>query len=375
MKVLYVSTISNTINAFMIPHIEMLLDQGHHVDIACNIDREISPKLIDSGCKVFNVEFQRSPLKKENLSAFKKISKLIKNEKYDLVHTHTPIASAIVRLACKSNKKIKVFYTAHGFHFFKGAPLKNWIAYYPIEKWLSRYTDCLITINKEDYDTSINKRFKAGKIKLVHGVGINLNKFKQQNKAKKTQIRMEYGYNEKEFILFYAAALNHNKHQDLLIDVVSKLKDRIPNIKLLLAGRGPSEINYKERAKQLGVENNIEFLGFRGDIPDLLMLSDIVVASSRREGLPVNIMEAMATGLPLVVTNVRGHRELVSNGENGFIIELDDVEGFANSIEELYKSEELKYEFGKKGIKLVQKYALENVLTEMQEIYELLRGE
>lgn len=370
MKILYVSTVIGTVNGFLISHIQFLINQGHVVDIAANTTKKVSPDLIKLGCKVYNIEFQRSPLKKDNYIAYKKVKKLVLEEGYDLIHVHTPIASFLTRLACRNMPNLKILYTAHGFHFLKGAPMKNWLIYYPIEKLAARWTDGLITMNEEDY--KIAQKFKVrdnGLTHKVHGVGVDLNKFESQTIEKKNQTRKEYGYKEDDFILFYAAELNYNKHQDLLIDVVNILKDKIPNIKLLLAGSGTLENEYKEQVKQLGVGNNIEFLGYRGDIPNLLMLSDIAVASSRREGLPVNVMEAMATGLPLVVTNVRGHRDLVDDGENGYVIGVNDIEGFVKSIEKLHKDNELRHKLGRRGLELVQKYSLESVLKEMKSIY------
>lgn len=372
MKILYVTTISNTINSFLIPHIEQLIKKGHKVDIACNIKRKIESNLLLENCNIYNIEFQRSPLKIQNYKAYRKIKKLIKNNCYDLIHVHTPIASFITRLSCRNIPNLKIIYTAHGFHFYKGAPLINWILYYPIEKWLSRYTDCLITINNEDYNTAINRRFKAKEIKLVHGVGIDLNKFTPQTSERKDQLRKKYGYKKEDFILFYAAELNYNKHQDLLIKVINILKDKIPNLKLLLAGTGPLKDKYQKMINELNLNSYITLLGFRKDVPNLLALSDIVVASSRREGLPVNIMEAMATGLPVVATDIRGHCDLIINGENGYIVGLDDIEGFAKSIEYLYKYKELRNKFGKKGIEIVQKYSLVNVLREMESLYQKL---
>ncbi|NMR89581.1 glycosyltransferase, partial [Vibrio parahaemolyticus] len=145
------TTISNTTNAFLIPHIKMLIDKGHKVDVAFNIEQEVKPEINDMGCKIHQLPLQRSPLKVDNLRAYRMLKDIIISEEYDLVHTHTPVASAIVRLVCKNLNNVRVFYTAHGFHFYEGAPLKNWLLYYPIEKWLSKYTDCLITINEEDY--------------------------------------------------------------------------------------------------------------------------------------------------------------------------------------------------------------------------------
>lgn len=175
MKILYVSTLSNTINAFMIPHIKLLIEQGHHVDVACNIDRDISPSLTDSGCEVFDIKFQRSPISKHNYVAYKKLKKLIQEKGYEIVHTHTPVASICVRLACRNMKNVRVMYTAHGFHFFRGGPIKNWLLYYPIEYWLSRYTDVLITINKEDYNRA-KRVFKAKSTKYIPGVGLDTKK-------------------------------------------------------------------------------------------------------------------------------------------------------------------------------------------------------
>lgn len=368
-KVLFSATIDEHIISFHIPFIQWFKKKGYEIHVASKGNMVIP--FID---KKYYVNFERSPFKASNCIAYKQLNRIINENDYDLIHCHTPIGAALTRFSARNAraKGTKVLYTAHGLHFFKGAPLKNWLLYYPIEKWLSRYTDCLITINKEDYNTVISKRFKAKEIKMVHGVGVDLSKFEPQTIEKRLQIRKEYEYKEDDFILFYAAELNENKHQDLLINVIRNLKKKkVPNIKLLLAGTGALESKYKKQAKELGLDSNIEFLGFRSDIQNLLNLSDIAVASSRREGLPVNVMEAMATGLPLVVTNVRGHRDLVINGENGYVIELDNIEEFADSIDKLYRNDMLRSRFARKGIEFVQKYSLENVLKEMEEIYEL----
>lgn len=368
MKILYVTTISNTINAFLIPHIKMLINQGHQVDIACNVKRDINRELMDLGCKVYNIEFQRSPLQKDNIKAFKKLKKLIQDKKYDLIHTHTPVASACVRLACKNFNNIKVIYTAHGFHFYKGAPIQNWLIYYPIEKWLSKYTDCLLTINNEDYKIA-KEKLKAKHVEMINGVGIDTSKFTPQTLDEKLQLRKEYGFSEKDFILIFVGELNHNKHQDLLINVVHRLKDKIPNIKLLLVGKGKMHDKYAQLVNKLGIEKYVEFLGYRNDVPNLMLISDIAVSSSRREGLPVNVMEAMATGLPLVVTNCRGNRDLVKNGYNGYIIENDDIEEFSRKIEKLYLSKKVREKYGIASLTMIEEYKIDIVLEKMKKIY------
>lgn len=372
MKILYVSTTSATINSFLVPHIEMLLDSGHQVDIACNISKPISPILLERGCRVFPMAFQRAPLKKNNFVAYRNLKKLIDGGEYGCMHTHTPIASTLARHACNRGRKgVKVIYTAHGFHFFEGAPLKNWLTYYPIEKWLARYTDVLITMNSEDYERA-QKKFKSQKVLLVNGVGVNLNKFAVQTETVKNRVRQEYGIDPETFILVYAAELSDRKHQDLLIAAMDKLVRDIPNSKLLLIGKGPNQEQYQSLINKLQLNDHIELMGFRGDVDKLMMIADVAVSSSHQEGLPVNIMEAMATGLPLVVSNCRGNRDLIKDGKNGFVINDGSPEQYAEKILQIYSDRELRTEMKNANIIDIQKYSTENVLKDMREIYREL---
>ncbi|GGD28599.1 glycosyltransferase family 4 protein [Pontibacillus salipaludis] len=375
MKILFVATLSNTVNSFLVPHIKLLIRKGHNVDVAFNKKRQPSQELLDLGCRIFEVEFQRSPLKKKNIHAYKRIKKIITNEKYDLVHTHTPIASLITRYACKNIGGLKVLYTAHGFHFLKGSSIKNWLIYYPMEKIAAKWTDGLITINNEDYFRANNsirlRKPNSSSVFKTNGIGLNLSKFSPTSAEKKINLRRKYKYSESDFILVYVAELNSNKHQDLLLDSLSLLKNKIPNLKLLLVGEGKLESLYKERVNNLGLSSNVDFLGFRTDIPDLLKLADVGVASSKREGLPVNVMEVMATGLPLVVTNTRGHNDLVVNEENGYLINGNDTNGFASAVYKLYSNEDLRRKLGEKSIKKVEEYSEENVLEQLDGIYSL----
>ena len=288
MKVLYVSTISNTINAFMVPHIVMLLDQGHEVHIACNIQKDIKPYLIERGCKIFNIKFQRSPLKKQNYNSYIQLKKIIEQEYYDIVHTHTPVASTIVRLACKNNKNVKVIYTAHGFHFYKGAPLKNWLIYYPIEKWLSRYTDKLITITKEDFNLA-NKKFYSN-VYYIPGAGVDPDRYSSYNKTYIKELRKSLGYDNQQFLLLCIGELNQNKNQSTIIKAIKETLNEFADIKLLLAGKGPLERNLKSMVKAMNLENKVEFLGYRTDLEKYINICDVIITASLREGLPLNVM-------------------------------------------------------------------------------------
>lgn len=370
MKILYVTTISNTVNAFLIPHIKYLIDKGNDVGVAFKTVQEASPELNELGCKIHEVEFQRSPINKENLNAYKKIKKIIIDEEYDLVHVHTPVASFLTRFACRKKKNIKVLYTAHGFHFFKGAPKKNWLIYYTLEKIAARWTDVIITMNDEDFHFARKLKLRnKGFIYKTHGVGIDLNKFVPQTPEKKASLRHEYKYNEEDFILIYVGELCYRKHQDLLIEAVNMLKGELSNLKLLLVGGGGRANEYKNTVSKLGLEKHVFFLGHRTDVNNLMAISDIAISTSRQEGLPVNVMEAMATGLPLIVTDCRGNRDLVVRGENGIMVGIEDASACADAVRELYYSNELREEFGNKSKELINKYSIENVILEMRNIY------
>ncbi|GGF58935.1 putative glycosyltransferase EpsD [Paenibacillus albidus] len=366
-KVLFTATVDSHIMNFHIPYLKYFKENGYEVHVASNGTTDIP-----STDFKYNVPFQRSPYKLENIKAYRQLKKIINSNKYDTIHCHTPMGAAITRLAAKKSRYngTKVIYTAHGFHFFKGAALKNWLLFYPIEKWLSRYTDELITINKEDFEIAINS-FNAANVHLINGVGVNLEKFRKQNLEKRNQQRKEYGYPLEDYILIYVGELSYRKHQDLLIKAVNYLKEEIPNLRLLIVGDGEKIEKYKLMADKLGVNGNVDFLGYRNDIEKLMMLSDVAVSSSRQEGLPLNIMEAMATGLPLIVTNCRGNRDLVYDKENGYVIDINDANGFSRAIHNLYAFKDICGKFSNKNIDLIDAYSLETISTQMSRIYKI----
>ncbi|MCF8093601.1 MAG: glycosyltransferase family 4 protein [Desulfotignum sp.] len=373
MKILFVTTISDTVNAFLIPHIQMLITDGHQVDLAFDIHSEIDPRIHDLGCKIHPVSFKRSIKNKKNLTAFKNIRGLIKKKRYHLIHTHTPIASVLTRLAYITVPGLdtSIVYTAHGFHFFNQAPLINWLLYYPVEKFLSRFTNVLITINNEDYHRACRK-FKTGHIRRVNGVGVNLDKFRPCSQKDKMRLRKKYGYGEHDFVLFFAAEFNQTKNQELLIHAVIALKNKIPGIRLLLAGTGDLLKTCRKQVKKMHIQEHVHLLGYQKNIQDLLAISDAAVSSSRREGLPVNIMEAMATGLPIIATGCRGNRDLVTHGHNGTIVAIDNVQQMAEAVFHLYSHKELQTTYGRNSLNTIDKYSLHCVLAEMKKIYDLV---
>ncbi|MEY8445137.1 glycosyltransferase family 4 protein [Enterococcus ratti] len=363
---LYVTTISNTLNAFLIPHIDQLIKTGHEVSVACAVEQPLAPYFYEQNIPVFQVPFSRRPLTKDNLLAYKKIKKVVEDNHIEVIHTHTPIASMVTRLACKK-MAVKIYYTAHGFHFYKGAPLFNWLTYYPIEKYLSKYTNKMITINHEDYFLALQK-FASEKTYLINGVGIPVETYENiqvEEKLKKNELGVCQSNTK---ILLSVGELNKNKNHEQVIEVLKDFKDQ--NFQYFICGTGPLKQALKQKIKKLGLEEKIKLLGYRKDIIEMMKISDLFIFPSLREGLPVSIMEAMSVGVPVVASNIRGNKDLIFDGVTG---KLFDV----NQSKELHKifctffSGELplmKYSHGASDN--IQHFSERVVIKQIVEIYE-----
>ena len=372
MKILFVATVRSHIGQFHMPFIRELKARGVEVHAAFKDNSADKPGLDLSAIdKTFEVPFERRPLRLNNIKAYRELKKIIDGNGYDAVHCHTPMGAVITRLAAKSARKkgTKVIYTAHGFHFFNGASIKNWMFFYPVEKYLSKYTDCLITINSEDCELAHKKKFRAGKIYKVHGVGVELDKFKAVDADEKARLRAEYGYDGDTFIMIYPADLSVRKNQPMLFDALQKIAEKNKNVKLLLPGQPIRLEEYKRMISERGIADNVEFLGYRRDINNLVGLSDLSVASSFQEGLPINIIEAMAMGNAIVATDVRGNNDAVEDGVNGYLVPVGDSDLMAEKILELMNDREKLRTFGENGLDMVKDFSTENVNREMLTIY------
>lgn len=364
-KVLFCATMDIHFKKFHLPYLKWFKEQGWEVHVAAFGDMTIP--YVD---KKYHIPIQRSPFRTKNMSAYKELKGIINKNNYQVIHCHTPMGGVLARLAGRRARKsgTKVIYTAHGFHFCKGSSLVNWLLYYPIEKVLARLTDCLITINREDY-TLANQRFHAGRIEHVHGVGVDTETFMPVAENDKQELRKSSGYRPDDFLMFYAAEFNTNKNQKLLIESLALIKNELQNAKLLLAGDGPLLKECQDLAGQRGVDSLIDFLGYQDDIEMFVKISDIAVGSSIREGLPVNIMEAMASGLPVLASKNRGHSELVENGVNGFIVPSGDYRLFAARLLQLYRSKKLCKKMGPESRNRMTNYSLDRVGSELEQIY------
>lgn len=368
-KILYITTLSRTINAFLIPHIKMLIDEGYIVDCACCVDQDIDNELLKKGVKVYNIPFKRNPFYHKNMGAFRKIKKIQEENKYDIIHVHTPVAGFISRVALRKEKSISVIYTTHGLHFYNGAPLINWLVYYPLERIAAHWTDSIVAINSEDL--SVVKKFSlrnGGQTHLIHGVGISNDGYELLDFDKR-EYKVSLGLNSEDFIVLILAEINKNKNHIQIIKAIDILKERYPNIKVLCAGEGPLINKMRNEAYKLKLDKNILFIGYRKDVKQLLNICDCVALFSKREGLGKCLLEGMVIGKPLIATSTRGAKELIENGKNGYLVKLNDYNDTALKLEKLFLDSELRLDFGRYSKDKLNNYLLQNVLEEIKDLY------
>ncbi len=371
MKILYTATVLSHICQFHLPHMKHLREQGWEVHVAAHDNLAVKNGLQLKYCdKFIETPFSRSPKSPDNLRAYKQMKKLLSQERYDLILCNTPMGGIVTRLAAKKARKqgAKVIYMAHGFHFCKGSSKKAWLLFYPIEKFMAKYCDLLITINKEDYALAREKLSRRTKIAYIHGVGVNEQRYHPASEEEQLAMRQAEGLSPADFVILCTGELNENKNQKTLISAAGALKDQIPNLKVLLAGNGPKEQALKEQIKAEGLENTVKLLGYRTDLERVVPAVDLVVSCSRREGMPLNIIEAMLCEKPVVASHNRGHDELVLEGETGFLFAPEDAALLAERVEALAKNAAARERLGEAGAARAAAYTVGAVRQELLEL-------
>jgi len=368
-RVLYVATVVKThIMHFHIPYLKMFKERGWHTAVAARNDYENSSECSIPYCdEYYDIPFERSPLKLENITAFHRLKCIINEGNYDIVHCHTPVAAILTRLAARKARKkgTKILYTAHGFHFFKGASLLNWLIYFPAE-WICAFmTDTLITINNEDYALAM-KHMHAKRIEYMPGVGIDTEKA-HVNKSARGKICQELGIDTDSIILLSVGELIARKNHQIVIRALRRLAIE-KNVHYLIAGSGPLYSSLEKIAHENGLSDRVHLLGYRKDVMDLYSAVDIFVLPSYQEGLPVCLLEAMAHKLPCVVSKIRGNIDLI-NECGGIVFVPDRVDELEARLRDMLECE--RREMGDYNFAKVQRYSLNHTLTAMERIYKL----
>ena len=360
-KILFVATVPEHFRYFHLPCFRMLQEHGYEVHTVCG--REEDFPFTD---KRFVIRIGRSPFDPRNLKGLRQLKKILREEQYDVIHAHTPMGGVLARTAAGGARRhgVRVLYTAHGFHFYKGAPLLNWLVLFPIEWVLSFFTDTLLTINREDHAFA-EKHLHAKHTAYIHGVGCDTSRYYRADADERAATRSEWDLAPDDPLLVYVAELNENKHQDMLIRAVTALQAEFPRLRLLLVG--PDHIGGVYMRLTLQQHAPVIFTGERQDVARILASCDVYAASSLREGLPVNVMEAMASGLPVVAMRNRGHAALVRDGETGYLI--DSQAQMEDKLRQLLRDASLREAFGNAARERVAPFDVQQVLQELEAIY------
>lgn len=367
-KVLFSANVFRHFTAFHTPYMKMLMDKGYEVYAIANEDYGGHKEQLDQiGVHTIEVPINRNPLSIDNLKSYQILKATMSDEDFDIVHVHTPIAAFLTRLAKPRHMNGKLIYTAHGFHFFKDAPLTNWLLYFPLEKMTAAKTDLLITTNNEDTVTAKRLGFTNDNLIHIKGVGVEIDHPKLTN-TEKINLRTELGLTSESKVIICVAEMNDNKNQMFILKNWNKIKEEVPEAVLLFAGIGPNLEAYEHYTTENNLKD-VHFLGFRRDVPNLLQISDVMTLLSHREGLPKSIMEGMAQGLPCIVTDTRGLVDLVDDNENGYIVEKGNDESLTYAFIKLLKDNNLRLKMGDKSKEKVESFTLDSVMKDYEQAY------
>lgn len=371
-KLLYILNIAKKVNNFSYTSMIAVQELGIEFHIAGNWSYETDEeRLADEkkyGIRIHQVDFVRTPYHPGNLKAYSQLKQIVKEENYDYIHCNTPIGGVLGRLVGKKYNIKKIIYQVHGFHFYKGASKMSWAIYYPIEKWLAHYTDALITINHEDYELA-KSRFKLrnnGNIYYMPGVGVDVLQNKMDLSLREVK-RKELCIPMDAFVLISVGELNTNKNNRVIISAMEN--NNCDNIHYVVCGTGETEKDLKEQVITSRLQNNVHFIGYRSDVNELYQMADCFVMSSFREGLSRSIMEAMASGLPCIVSKIRGNVDLIEDGKGGFLCETTNVSKYAEKINILVNDVELRKKMGNNNLLTIKKFSKETVIGELYKVY------
>lgn len=373
-RVLFVTTISGFLWQFEKNDIRILRDSGCVIHYASNFRNPVyafdKRELRAEGIILHQITIAKNPFKlRANLKAVRQIIKIIEKNKIDIIHCHNPMGGFAGRIAAAASRNSPyVLYTAHGFHFYKGAPWLNWLTFYAAERLLARLTDQLITINSEDYKRASGFRLKKkGNVSQIPGMGVDKKRFiphREINEQKRAELGIPLG----AFHIVTAAELNKNKNQKIIIEAVSQIKRR--DIFYSICGRGPEEKRLKRLIRKKGLANRVRILGYRTDMEEILQTADCFAFPSYREGFGVAAVEALLCGVPLIAADNRGTREYAIDGVNSIVCRAGSTADFRKAIQTLAGNKDKCTAMASNCRRTAEKFSLEEAEKTMREVYK-----
>ena len=375
-KLLLLSPTGSIHSRFNLANIKAISELGYELHLLANFENGPGPEgkneafaqwCKEQGYFIHNMPFVRGASLK-NFSLVKELKVFLRKEKFDIVHAHTETGGLMLRMALSAKGSSKFVYTAHGMSFWKGCPLKNRIIFKTIEKWICKGMDANLGMNQEELD--FLRQTKPQAAYFVHGIGLNLNRFKNVARSR-NGVREEFGVREDEKLILSIGELDDNKNHATVIKALTMLEHN--NFKYVVCGVGPNKDILTKMASDAGLSDKVILAGYRSDIPDVLHAADMFVFPSFHEGMPVAALEAMACGLPLICSKIRGNVDIVKDGDNGFLFEPQDYLSLAMVMDRLIANQELAYAFGEKNKEIVKAFSQEDVIKELKFLYSNIK--
>ena len=368
MKKILITSTDLMMIQFLVPHVRYLSENGYAVEIACSVvgDRieDVRRALEGTVRAIHTVRLERSPASPRNISGYRDMKRLLEENTYDIIWTNEPVMGVVTRLAARKARKTgtKVVYMCHGFHFYKGASLAHWLLFYPVERFMSRFCDMIVTINREDEARA--KTFHCPRVEHINGIGVDFSK--RQCTLSREEKRKELGVKESDILVLSVGELQTRKNHEAILRALGKLQD--PRVQYFLCGKGELREYLEKLALRLGIRDRVRFLGYRKDVPEIMGAADIFAHPSKREGLGLACLEAMASGLPLVTSNIQGIPDYVENGVTGFLCDPEDSDKYAEHLNLLIQDEAQRKQIGMSNLEYVKKYAIWNIQRDIADL-------
>lgn len=393
-KALLITRVSGFIPQHEMNNVKILQEMGYEIHYATDLNHVVYGKdnrrLEGTGIITHQIDFVKSPFSPGVRKSYRQLKELMLKGKFDLIHCHMPMSAVVGRMAAqhvyrKTGRKVPVLYTAHGLHFYTGAPLRNWL-YYPAERFLARYTDRLILINQEDYQRG--KKFPIrGKVEYVPGIGARIPargaeeqaEEKDNIPAEKTEklvLRERYEISEDTGILLSVGELSARKNNRLMVEAMAELKDL--DLVYVICGTGEEESYLKQRVRELNLEKKVIFAGYVNDVMSVMSQVDCFVLPSFQEGLPAAVMEAMVAGLPVIASKIRGVTDLIEHGKGGYLVQGFDATDYAVKVRRMFTEKQgenavprpkRRKQMGEWNRERIKLFSLDVVEKRMREIY------
>lgn len=373
-NILIVTTVSGFVPQFEMNNVRILQSMGYTIHYAANFNTPVytdnNDRLIGTGIIQHQVDFVRSPFSLQNIKAYRQLRKIITSGDFTLIHCHTPMGGVLGRIAGCKTKHTKMVYTAHGFHFYTGAPLKNWLLFYPVERILAKMTDVLITINDEDYSRASKFKLRNdGSVKMIPGVGIDTRKkIEVERLTKESVLHLD----ENQFVITSIGELSQRKNHEIILRAMPEIINIEKHVVYVICGSGELESRLKKLTHDLNIEQNVIFMGYCKEVYKILAVTDCFVFPSKQEGLPVAVLEAMSAGLPVICSNIRGNHDLIDEELGGHLINNDSLKSYVECILDVISNQNKRRRFAKYNREKAKQYDQTNVIHNMKKIYEEL---